>query len=298
MSTKFGYLGMGIMGSRMCQNLLNAGLDVTVWNRTPERCLPLVHAGAKQAKTPAEVIRHCDITFACVSDPIAAEDLCYGEHGVAEGMAPGKGYIDMSTIDVATSQRIEEVITIQGGKYLESPVLGSKKPAEDGTLVILTAGDFSLHEAALPAFQVMGKKSVFLGHVGQAATTKLILNSIMGAMMTAFAEGITLAEKAGLDIPDLLDILDNSAINNPMFRTKGPLLRQHDLTASFPLKHAQKDLRLALLLADQLDHSMPTIAASNEMFKLARLLGLGNSDFSAVSQSYLSPEHPLKKKIF
>lgn len=279
---KVGYLGLGIMGSAMAHNLVKAGFDVTVWNRTAARCAPLVEAGAKQAATAAEVVASCPMTFACVSDPAAAEALCFGPEGVLEGIAEGHGYVDMSTIDAATSQRTGEAITAKGARYLEAPVSGSKKPAIDGNLIILAAGEQGLYDEAKDAFEVMGKKHLFLGEVGQGARMKLVVNMVMGAMMTAFNEGLVLAEASGLSTTELLDVLDAGAMSNPMFRIKGPLIQEQAFSPAFPLKHMQKDIRLALLLGDELGHGMPTIAAANEVFKRARALGFADNDFSAV----------------
>ncbi len=279
---KLGFLGLGIMGSAMARNLVDAGHDVTVWNRSSAKCDPLVKAGARQADTPAAVVSASDITFACVSDPEASSELCFGPDGVLEGMEKGKGYVDMSTIDLETSQIIEEAVIGEGGRYLEAPVSGSKTPAINGNLIILAAGERSLYEEALPAFDAMGKMSLYLGDVGSGAAMKLVVNMIMGTMMAAFTEGMSLAEKAGLSTQDLLAILDAGAISNPMFRVKGALMQDDEFSPAFPLKHAQKDIRLALLLGDLLGHGMPTTAAANEVFKRARSMGLDDNDFSAV----------------
>ena len=155
--TKYGFLGLGIMGKAMATNLINAGFDVTVWNRTVAACRPLTDLGAKQGKTAADVVANCDITFAMVSDPKAAKALCFGKNGVLEGISKGKSYIDISTVDADTSSEICHAVQAKGGRFLEAPVSGSKKPAEDGTLVFLCAGDPSLYEDAGDALDVMGK---------------------------------------------------------------------------------------------------------------------------------------------
>jgi 3-hydroxyisobutyrate dehydrogenase-like beta-hydroxyacid dehydrogenase len=159
--SKYGFLGLRIMGKAMVTNLLDAGCTVTVWNRTAERCDPLVALGAKQAKTAAEVVASCEITFAMVSDPAAASALCFDEGGVLDGISAGKSYIDISTVDTETSCAINAAIKAKGGRFLEAPVSGSKKPAEDGTLVFLCSGDESLYADAKEALDIMGKKSFY-----------------------------------------------------------------------------------------------------------------------------------------
>nr|CAB3473348.1 unnamed protein product [Digitaria exilis] len=136
-----GFLGLGIMGAPMASNLIKAGCDVTVWNRTKSKCDPLLSLGAKYEPSPAGVASSCDVTFAMLADPQSAAEVACGANGAAEGLAPGKGYVDVSTVDGATSKLIGEHITSTGASFLEAPVSGSKKPAEDGLLIFLTAGN-------------------------------------------------------------------------------------------------------------------------------------------------------------
>ncbi|CAN6719955.1 unnamed protein product [Malus baccata var. baccata] len=253
-----GFLGLGIMGKAMSMNLLRHGFKVTVWNRTLSKSHELVEHGASVAETPAEVVRKCKYTIAMLSDPSAALSA----------------------------------IKERGGYFLEAPVSGSKKPAEDGQLVILAAGEKALYEEVIPAFNVMGKKSFYLGQVGNGAKMKLVVNMIMGSMMNAFSEGLVLAGRSGLEPSVLLDVLDLGGIANPMFRLKGPTMIQGSHSPAFPLKHQQKDMRLALALGDETATSMPVAAAANEAFKKARSMGLGDLDFSAVYETVKALEEP------
>jgi 2-hydroxy-3-oxopropionate reductase len=280
--SSFGFIGLGIMGSAMAANLVRAGFEVVVWNRSPEKGTPLAELGARVAPTPQAVIEACPVTFAMLADPAAAEAACFGANGVLEGITPGKGYVDMSTVDAATSRRIGAAVTARGGRFLEAPVSGSKKPAEEGTLVILTAGDRSLYDEAMPGLAKMGKKILFLGTAGNGANLKLVVNMVMGGMLAAFCEGLALGEKAGLHQTDILDVLDAGALANPMFRLKGELISRGEFPAAFPLKHMQKDLRLAVSLGDQFNQPLFAAAAANESFKRARGMGLGEEDFSAL----------------
>lgn len=284
---KYGFLGLGIMGKAMASNLIAAGFDVTVWNRTKEKCQPLVDQGAHLGNSPGEVTALCDITFAMVSDPAAATALFFDEGGVLEGIAPGKAYIDVSTVDPVTAVRIAEAVTSKGGRFLEAPVSGSKKPAEDGTLVFLCSGDESLYHEAAPALKLMGKKSFYFKQVGQGAQMKLVINMIMGTMMTALGEGLALGDKAGLAMTDVLDVLTQGAIDNPMFRLKGPQMAENNFTTAFPLKHMQKDMRLALLLGDEYGQPLYTAGAANNSYVRARELGGGDEDFSAVLKAVM-----------
>ena len=279
---KLAFLGLGIMGRPMALNLIRAGHDLVVWNRTAARCAPLVEAGARQAGSAREAAAAADIAFVMVSDPAAARAVALDPDGAVAGLAAGAGYVDMSTVDAATSREIGAAVAAAGARFLEAPVSGTRGPAEQGTLVILAAGDRGLYDEAGPALDALGKKRVFLGETGQGARMKLVVNMVMGGMLAAFSEGLALAGRAALTADQLLDVLAAGALANPMFAVKGPLMAAGDDAPAFPLKHAQKDLRLALALGDELAQPLAVAAAANELLKRARAAGLGDRDFSAV----------------
>lgn len=283
--SKIGFVGLGIMGYAMALNLIKAGYSVTVWNRSPEKCDDLAAGGAQVASTPAEVAATCDITIAMLADPQACLDVAFGENGIAAGMSAGKGYVDVSTVDAATAARVAEAVRAKGALFLEAPVSGSKGPAEQGQLVFLTAGDEELFHAAAPLLDIMGKASFFLGEVGAGARMKLVVNMVMGSMMSALAEGITLAESSGLEEEKLIEILGLGAMACPMFALKGPAMVEKRYPTAFPLKHQQKDLRLALELAEEVGQQVPVAVAANKEFEAAMGQGLGDADFSAVLEA-------------
>ncbi|XP_059624990.1 glyoxylate/succinic semialdehyde reductase 1-like isoform X2 [Cornus florida] len=181
MEEEIGLLGLGIMGMAMSRTLLRHGANLTVWNRTPSKCEQLVEYGASVAETAAAVVKKCKYTIAMLSDPSAALSVVFDKDGVLEQICKGKGYIDMSTVDADTSSKISEAITSKGGSFLEAPVSGSRKLAQDGELVILAAGVKALYEEAHCLFDIMGKKTFFLGHVGNGAKMKLLVNMLMGS---------------------------------------------------------------------------------------------------------------------
>ncbi|KAG8481827.1 hypothetical protein CXB51_027231 [Gossypium anomalum] len=298
-SGRVGFLGLGIMGSPMALNLIKAGCDVIVWNRTKSKCDPLISLGANlcassaeaalccywYSSSPEEVAANCDVTFAMLADPESAIDVACGKNGAVSGMGPGKGYVDVSTVDVATSKLINEHIKARGALFLEAPVSGSKKPAEDGQLIFLTAGDRSLYELVSPLLDILGKSRFYLGEVGNGAAMKLVVNMIMGSMMASFSEGILLSKKVGLDPSVLVEVVSQGAISAPMYSLKGPSMVKSQYPTAFPLKHQQKDLRLALGLAESVSQSTPIAAAANELYKVAKSYGLSDEDFSAVIEA-------------
>eukprot|EP00197_Chlamydomonas_leiostraca_P011313 CAMPEP_0202865804 /NCGR_PEP_ID=MMETSP1391-20130828/6361_1 /ASSEMBLY_ACC=CAM_ASM_000867 /TAXON_ID=1034604 /ORGANISM="Chlamydomonas leiostraca, Strain SAG 11-49" /LENGTH=322 /DNA_ID=CAMNT_0049545681 /DNA_START=91 /DNA_END=1059 /DNA_ORIENTATION=- len=285
--TKLGFAGIGIMGLAMTRNLIKAGYEVYVWNRNPAKCDPLKAEGAKVVSSPKQLAQAADYTFAMLSDPPAALEVATGPDGIVAGLAKGKGYVDVSTVDAETSQAIAAAVRGSGAAFLEAPVSGSKKPAEDGKLIFLTAGDQALFDAVAGPLGAMGKASFFLGEVGAGANMKLVVNMIMGSMMVAFAEGLALAEQSGLKQQDLLDVLGLGAIAAPMFAMKGPSMMAHKYAPAFPLKHQQKDMRLAIQLGDQHAQTLPVASAANAAYLQARGKGLGDEDFSAVLEAII-----------
>ncbi|GFR42250.1 hypothetical protein Agub_g3144 [Astrephomene gubernaculifera] len=283
--TVLGFVGIGIMGLAMTRNLLKAGYEVVVWNRNPDKCKPLADEGAKVASTPREVAAAATYTFAMLSDPEAALEVATRPDGVAAGLAPGKGYVDVSTVDAATSRAVAAAVRGAGAAFLEAPVSGSKGPAEQGKLIFLTAGDQALFTAVSAPLDVMGKAKFFLGQEGAGANMKLVVNMVMGSMMTSFAEGLALADKVGLRQQDVIEVVGLGAIAAPMFALKGPSMAARSYGPAFPLKHQQKDMRLALALGDEVAQPLPMAAAANSLYIAARRQGLGDADFSAVMEA-------------
>ncbi|XP_071951517.1 uncharacterized protein [Antedon mediterranea] len=279
---KIGFVGLGIMGKGMAMNLVKSGHKVTVWNRTSDKCAEAVKAGAVLGDSIADVVKNSDITFSMVSDPEALRAICFGEKGVLDEMKEGKALVDCTTVDIGTVTGVSEAISNKGGRFLEAPVSGSIQPAVEGNLIFMAAGDKELYDECQSCFAAMGKKSFFLGDAGNGARMKLVLNMIMGSVVAGFSEGMALAEKAGLNQADLLEVIDLGAMSCPLFRGKGKGIINNIFPPAFPLKHQQKDMRLALAMGDQSDQTLPVAASANELFKRAKGKGHSESDMSSV----------------
>jgi glyoxylate/succinic semialdehyde reductase len=282
---KLGFIGLGIMGSAMAVNLVKAGYDVTAWNRSSEACNLLAGMGATIAISPRAVAERADIIIAMMANPAAVEAVRDGTDGIIAGLSKGKGFIDMSTVDAETSLASDRLTHGAGAQFMEAPVAGSRKPAEDAALIIMTAGDRKLYDRSLPVLEKMGKKILFLGDTGNATRMKLANNLVMCGMLTALCEGMALAAGTGLDTAQFLEVLDSGAVSNPMFRLKGTQIAANkEFPTSFPLKHMQKDLRLALRMAEEVGQPLFATATINELFKKALADGFGDLDFAAVSR--------------
>ena len=285
----YGFIGTGLMGEPMAANLLKAGHKLTLWNRSADKCAALVEAGATLVDTPLEVVMAAEVTFSMLADPQAALAVCFSPSGVIQAVGPGKAYVEMSTIDPETASKIGISIQARGALFLEAPVSGSVPQAQAGELIIMCAGDQKLYTELEQAFNILGKKDVYLGELGAASSMKLAVNQLMGSMMASFCEVLTLVEESGLDASAFLDIIKAGALAAPMFAAKGKKILTKNRSTQFPLKHQQKDLRLALQLGDVHRVPMPVAAAANELYKRACRFGMEDEDMAALFFSINPP---------
>jgi 3-hydroxyisobutyrate dehydrogenase-like beta-hydroxyacid dehydrogenase len=244
---------------------------------------PLVAAGANAATSLADLVRRSEVTITMVSDPAAVRDVVTAKGGLLGAMSPGKTYIDMTTVSPEASREIARMIRDTGADYLEAPVLGSRKPATEGTLVILTGGDAGLSRRMEPLLLSMGSRVIHMGDTGMAAHMKLIINQILGTILCVFAEGALAGMEAGLSAEKILSVLQNSVVACPAIRLKGPdMLGERVFTPNFPLKHAHKDMRLAVETGKKAGVSTTVTDAACGLFAIARDKGFGDRDISAV----------------
>ena len=278
-----GFVGLGIMGEPMCRNLLAKGHDVTVYNRTPAKMGPLVAAGANAATSLADLVRRSEVTITMVSDPAAVRDVVTAKGGLLSALSTGKTYIDMTTVSPETSREIARMIRDTGADYLEAPVLGSRKPATDGTLTILTGGDPNVSQRMEPLLLAMGSKVIHMGETGMAAHMKLIINQIMGTILCVFAEATLTGVAGGLPPEKVLEVLQNSIVACPTIQFKGKdILIDRVFTPNFPLKLAHKDMRLAVEAGKATGVPTPVTQAACNQFAAAMDKGFGDRDISAV----------------
>jgi len=280
---KVGFIGLGIMGEPMCQNILSKGHDVVVYNRTRAKMGPLVAAGAKAAPSLAALVHRSEVVITMVADPAAVRDVVTAKGGLLSALSPGTTYIDMSTVSPEASREIAVLVRGTGADYLEAPVLGSKKAAADGTLTILTGGDAELSRRMEPLLLAMGSKVVHMGDTGMAAHMKLIVNQLFGVTLCVFAEAALTGMEAGLSADKILEVLSSSVVASPAIQAKGKdMLGERVFTPHFPLKHAYKDMRLAVEAGKAGGIPTPVTKAACDLFGAAWDKGFGDRDLSAV----------------
>jgi 3-hydroxyisobutyrate dehydrogenase-like beta-hydroxyacid dehydrogenase len=280
--TRVGVAGMGIMGSRMAANLVQKGFPTTVWNRTESRCRPLAEKGARVASTPRELGESSDVVITCVADPNALGRVVFPADGLLAAARPGFTLVDCSTVSPGLSRRIAAAFEERGARTLEAPVTGSKMGAEKGTLVLMTGGAREVHDELLPVLMAIGSKAIYCGETGKAQTVKLIGNTIISFMLEGFCESAVLAQKAGVSLDTLLEVIAASGFASPYFEFKGRAIARRDFDTHFSLDLLYKDQTLMLEEAAAHQVPMPALSAIREVLQSARAQGLGGEDIAAL----------------
>jgi 3-hydroxyisobutyrate dehydrogenase-like beta-hydroxyacid dehydrogenase len=276
-----GFIGLGLMGSRMATRLLEAGYPLTIYNRSHERTLPLAERGAKIARTPQELARMVDVVMLSLADDTALDETMRAPQGVLAGLHEGATVIDLSTVSPRISCELALEAKARGGTMLDTPVSGSTPQAEQGTLNILVGGDEDTYRRRESILAVLGQQRFYLGANGMGLVMKLTVNAMLGLGVQALAEAIALGEGAGLEKGRLLDVLGQMAVVSPAQKSKLENARNESYPPSFPLEHMDKDYGLIAELAMQAHVPLPASAAAHQMTKAARTLAR-EEDFSAV----------------
>lgn len=276
MSEKVGFIGLGIMGRGMTRNLLKAGFDVTVWNRTASRIEELVADGAKGASSPAELAKNCEVIFCCVSDTPDVEAVLVGENGVIHGAKAGSLVVDMSTISPQATREIAAKLQEKQIHMLDAPMSGGSEGAAKGTLSIMVGGEAAQFERALPYFQVMGKTTIHMGDIGAGQLTKLVNQILVVVNMLAAAEALVFAQAGGLDLKKTIDVISGGAAGSWMWANRGSQAIVRDFRPGFTIDLQQKDLRLVLEAADQMGVPVLSTSMVFNLYRTLQQMGLGS----------------------
>ena len=277
--TKIGWIGLGNMGTPMATNLLKAGFNITVFNRTQSKTKSIVDAGAAVVSAPAHLFETCDVVISMVSNDEAVKQLYLGENGLLSSVtAKNKIAIDMSTISPDTSRLIAASCKEKGVDFLDAPVSGSVKPAQDGTLIIMVGGESAVYEKAKPIFDILGKLSIHLGENGMGSAAKLAINFFLGLNIQGIAETVLFAKEKGISAENMLTIINEGACGSGISHLKSSNILNNNFTAAFALKHLAKDLRLA----KEAGLHTPLLNPLFTTYQNAEQEGLGNEDVMAV----------------
>ena len=279
--TAVGFIGLGIMGSRQAANLVRAGFELTVFNRTRATADAWVaEHGGRVAATPREA--GGDIVITMVVDGAQVEEMLLGDDGAVHGAEPGTLFVDMSTIGPADARRIGGELIERGHRFVDAPVTGSAPKAEDGTLTIMAGGGDDDVERARPLFEAMGELIVHVGELGMGQQAKVISNAVAATNCATLAEGLVVGRRTGVDLEALVKVMGAGAAASQMLNLKGRPMLEHDFTPLFKLEHMLKDIVLCLQEAREAGVGFPSAALAGELYAAGAGRGLGEQDFAAV----------------
>jgi len=282
MKPTIGFIGLGLMGKPMAQNLLRAGFPLLVWNRTAWKADELLRAGAKLAAYPGEAAAQADVLITIVSDPPALEQVLWREHGAMESLRAGSLLIDSSTVSPDLARRVAEACRKRDVDFLDAPVTGGTWGAEKGELVFMVGGRSETLARAKPVLETMGRKFLLLGPNGAGQIVKLGMNLLLALEVNAFAEALALVTAAGIPAERMVEVMQSSMGRAPLLDVKAPLMLKGEFPASFPLRLMHKDVRLALELARELRVALPAGEAAFRTYSQVRDSAKDDPDFSAI----------------
>jgi 3-hydroxyisobutyrate dehydrogenase len=278
--TKVAILGTGIMGAAMARNLLAEGMEVSVWNRSPEKAEPLTEDGAEVADSPADAARGADFLLTMLADADVVEEAVAGD--VLPALAEGGVWLQMSTVGEDGTKRLAETANEHGVDFVDAPVLGTRQPAEQGQLVVLASGPEEVRERSQQIFDAVGSKTVWLGEAGAGSRLKLVVNNWIVGLLGVLAETVALAKSTGVDPARFLETIQGGPLGLPYAQLKGNMMIEDAFPTSFSARLARKDTGLVLDTAEANDLEMPIARAVAARFDEAIQAGHGEQDMAAI----------------
>jgi 3-hydroxyisobutyrate dehydrogenase len=274
-SEQVGFIGLGIMGQGMARNLLKAGFDLTVWNRTASKADALAGEGATRASSPADLAARCDVIIICVSDTPDVEAVLFDDGGVFQGARAGSLVVDCSTISPIKTQEFAETLGEKGVHMLDAPVSGGSEGAARGTLSIMVGGEVEQVERAMPYLEAMGKSITHVGAIGAGQMVKLVNQILVAHSMLALGEAFLFAQAGGLDLEKTLKAVEGGAAGSWTLSNRGPQLIRRDWRPGFMIDLQEKDLRLILEAADEFEVPLLGCSTVFHLYRTLQHLGCG-----------------------
>lgn len=285
---KVGFIGLGIMGFPMASHLLEAGYDLTVYNRTSDKSMMLKENGAKVAMSPSEVAESSDVVFTMLANSDVVEEIVFGHGGIIEGAGEGLVVINCSTVSPESNIRLHDRLKERGIVFLDVPVTGSGVQANAGTLTFMCGGNHEVYEKVIPLFEAMGKKHFYMGEIGAGSYTKLANNTMLAINMMSLAEAIVMASKCGINPETFVEVVSGGGSKSAMAEAKTPKIVNRDFSPNFKASLMLKDVNLALDLAKEIDVVTPILSLSKEILKIGVNMGVGEEDLCAIVKCYES----------
>jgi 3-hydroxyisobutyrate dehydrogenase-like beta-hydroxyacid dehydrogenase len=279
---KVGFIGLGIMGSRMAANIQARGYALVVFNRTVARATPLIATGATWADSPAEVAADADVVITMLPDPETVATAALGADGLLHRLRAGGIWINCGTVNPSFARLMASKSRSRGVRYLDAPCTGTKEPAARGELTFFIGGEAADLDTCRPLLLAMGKRIVYVGEAGMGSALKMINNLVGAVSMAAFAEGAALGQTFGLTPDVIFEAMTGGPMLAPFIAAKRPLIESRAFETEFSMRWLQKDLHLATLTAYEAGTAMPVVNVAKELYRLAMRAGYADQDFSAL----------------
>ena len=279
-------IGLGSMGTGIAQNILKAGFDLTVHNRTVAKTEPLARLGAKVAVSPYEAAQNADLVMSIVADDAASHQVWLGETGALGSMGQKAILIESSTLSHTWVRELARLAVERGLAFLDAPVNGGPSMAAAGQLKMMVGGEAEVLDQARPVLASFTEQITYMGSNGAGAMTKLVNNVMSGVQMVTLAEALYMAERAGLNLEQVVAVITNSGPASPLVKRNAPLMAARNYgEPNFLLRHIRKDVTYALRLAEDVDAPLTTANAARELYRMAGKLGYDDAEFAAVFEA-------------
>lgn len=299
MKQKIGFIGLGIMGRAMAANVAKAGYPLIVYNRTAGKALELEQLGATVAGSAKALAALADVVILMVTGPEAIDEALWDREGAAESLEAGKTVINMSTVSPKYTKALHRKLSASKIGFIDAPVSGTKKPAEEGTLLILAGGDMEDVQKYTPLLETMGKKVVHCGGAGQGSMMKMTINLLLGAMMEGVSEALNFGRKGGLSTDTIFDVIFSGPLSCGLFQAKQGMIGSMDFPVQFPLKHMTKDLKFVVDTACETGAAVPAAHLLLHLYRLGVGRQWGDLDVAAIHKviEFLSETGPERREI-
>ena len=277
---KITFIGLGIMGTEMVQHLINNGLDITIYNRTPSKMELFTHKNVSIASSFKAAIENADVVITMLSNPDAVKQVMLTD-GITD-MKKNAIWMDCSTVDPEFSRKCAVFCEEKNIQFIDAPVAGSKPQAQQAELVFFVGGKKVAIDQVTPLFEVMGKKFIHLGDHGSGSSLKMVVNIMLAKSMALFSEAVHFGKSLGLEESFLLNLLPNLVVSAPFTKAKAEMIKEDNYSVQFPLEHMLKDIHLALKAGEENNASMPITSSVAGLYDKAMKDGMGRLDFSVI----------------
>lgn len=284
------FIGCGTMGAAMAGHLLDAGFDLRVFNRTPEKCAPLVARGAKQAEDVASAVKGADVVITMVGTPSDVEGLYLSHDGILETSAPGAYLVDMTTSSPQLARDISEVAELSGKHAFDAPVTGGPEGAAAASLTVFCGTDEKTLSGVRDVLECMGSRIMCFGGAGKGQLAKLANQTALAGAMVGFAEAFAFAKQAGLDVAETLDALGGGMAGSKAMATFGPKVLAGDFKPGFTVDHYVKDIDLVEQAAEAMELTLPGVDTARDLYNVLSVIGAGKLGTQAIALMYEDEE--------